>query len=147
VVNRKFVSTYLAGEDPIGRRVKLAGLESVADSLREPSFEIVGVISDVANQGAPGYGRGGLHAPIEPHVWISYTVTGSGEQVLVVRSAQTPMALMDEVQQAVWATDPGVALMYPDALEHTISKRLYATPRFTLLLMMIFGSVGLILVT
>jgi putative ABC transport system permease protein len=147
VVNRKFVSTYLSGEDPIGRRVKLVGLESVADSLREPSFEIVGVIDDVANQGAPGYGRGGLQAPIEPQVWIPYTVTGSGMQVLVLRSAQTPMALMNEVQQAVWATDPGVALVYPDALEHAISLRLYAGPRFALLLMIIFGCVGLILVT
>jgi len=147
VANRKFVSTYLSGEDPIGRRVKLMGLENVADSLREPSFEIVGVVGDVANQGAPGYGGGGLQAPIQPQVWVPYTVTGSGMQVLVVRSAQTPMALMNEVQQAVWATDPGVALMYPDALDHAISQGLYAGPRFALLLMIIFGYVGLILVT
>ena len=141
------MSTFVAGEDPIGRRVKLAGLESVADSLREPSFEIVGVVGDVANQGAPGYGRGGLQAPIEPQVWVPYTVTGSGQHVLVVRSAQTPMALMEEVQQAVWASDPGVALMYPDALDHMISRKLYAGPRFALMVMIIFGGVGLILVT
>jgi len=147
VVNRKFVSTYLSGEEPIGRRVKLTGLESVADSLRESSFEIVGVVDDVANQGAPGYGGGGLQAPIQPQVWVPYTVTGSGLQILVARSAQTPMALLNEVQQAVWATDPGVALMYPDALEHAISEGLYAGPRFALLLMTIFGCVGLILVT
>jgi putative ABC transport system permease protein len=148
VVNRKFVSTYLSGEDPIGRRVKVVGLESVADSLRDPSFEIVGVAGDVVNQGAPGYGRAGLQAPIEPQVWVPYTVTGSGTRVLFVRSAaQTPMALINEVEQAVWATDPGVALAYPDALEHSISIGLYAGPRFALLLMIIFGSVGLILVT
>jgi putative ABC transport system permease protein len=147
VVNRKFVSTYLSGEDPIGRRVRLVGFESVIDSLREPWIEIGGVINDVANQGAPGYGRGGLQAPIEPQVWVPYTVTGSGQHVLVVRSVQTPTALMDEVQRAVWVTDPGVALMYPDALDHMISRKLYAGPRFALLLMMIFGCVGLILVT
>jgi hypothetical protein len=147
VVNRKFVSTYLSGEDPIGRRVKLMGLASDADSQRESWFEIVGVVGNVTNQGAPGYGRGGLQAPIAPQVWVPYTVTGSGMQVLVVRSAQTPMAVMNEVQQAVWATDPGVALVYPDALEHAISKGLYAGPRFALLLMIIFGCVGLILVT
>jgi putative ABC transport system permease protein len=146
VVNRKFVSTYLSGENPIGLRVKLTSLESVADSLREPSFEIVGVVGDVANQGSGGYGSGGLRAPIQPQVWVPYTVTGSGLQVLVIRSAQPPMALMNEVQQAVWATDPGVALVYPDALEHSISQGLYAGPRFTLLLMIIFGSIGLILV-
>ncbi|HEY3624718.1 MAG TPA: ABC transporter permease, partial [Terracidiphilus sp.] len=147
VVNRKFVSAYLHGEDPIGRQVKLAGLESVADPLREPSFKIVGVVGDVANQGSGGYGSGGLRTPIQPQVWVPYTVTGSGLQVLVVRSQQSPMALMNEVQQAVWATDPGVALAYPDALEHAISQGLYAGPRFALLLMIIFGSVGLILVT
>jgi putative ABC transport system permease protein len=147
VVNRKFVSAYLHGEDPIGRQVKLAGLESVADPLREPSFEIVGVVGDVANQGAGGYGSGGLRTPIQPQVWVPYTVTGSGLQVLLVRSQQSPMALMKEVQQAVWATDPGVALAYPDALEHAISQGLYAGPRFALLLMIIFGCVGLILVT
>jgi putative ABC transport system permease protein len=147
VVNRKFVSAYLHGEDPIGRQVKLAGLESVADPLREPSFEIVGVVDDVVNQGSGGYGSGGLRTPIQPQVWVPYTVTGSGLQILVVRSQQSPMALMNEVQQAVWATDPGVALAYPDALEHAISQGLYAGPRFALLLMIVFGSVGLVLVT
>jgi putative ABC transport system permease protein len=147
VVNRTFVSKYLSGEDPIGRRVKLPGLESYADSMRDPSFEIVGVTGDVANQGAPGYGRGGLQAAIEPQVWIPYTVTGSGVHYLVVRSTQAPMALMNQVQQAVWSADPGVALAYPDGLDHFISRGLYAGPRFALLLMIIFGSVGLILVT
>ena len=145
VVNQRFVSTYLSGEDPIGRGVRIMELESVADSL--PSFEIVGVVDDVSNQGAPGYGRGGLQAPIEPQVWVPYTVTGSGERSLVVRSEQTPMSVMEEVQQAIWATDPGVALMYPDALDQMISRRWYAGPRFALLMMMIFGGVGLILVT
>ncbi len=145
VVNRKFVSTYLSGEDPIGRRVKLVELESAADSV--PSFEIVGVVDDVSNQGAPGYGRGGLEAPIEPQVWIPYTATGSGQRSLVVRSVQSPMSVMEQVQQAIWATDPGVALMYPDALDQMISRRWYAGPRFAFLMMMIFGGVGLILVT
>ena len=147
VVNRKFVSAYLAGEDPIGRRVMLTGLENAADPQHKPSFEIVGVVNDVANQGGPGYGGGGLQAAIQPQVWVPYTVTGSGNRILVVESAQPPMALLDDVQQAVWATDPGVALMYPDALEHAISRKLYAGPRFALLLMIIFGSVGLVLVT
>lgn len=146
VVNRKFVSTYLPDEDPIGRQVRIMKPESATDSVRESSFEIIGVAGDVANQGGPGYGGGGLQAPIKPQVWVPYTVTGLGEHALVVRSAQTPMALMNDVQQAVWATDPGVALMYPDALDHTISRKLYAGPRFALLLMIIFGSVGLILV-
>ena len=147
VVNQTFVSTYLRGEDPIGRKVKPVRLESLADPVREPWFEIVGVVADVTNQGPPVYGGGGLQAPVEPEVWVPYTVTGSGVQYLLVRSQQTPMALMDGVRQAVWATDSGVALVYPNALEDFLSQQLYAGPRFALLLMIIFGCLGLILVT
>jgi putative ABC transport system permease protein len=139
VVNETFVSTYLRGENPLGCRVKLAQLETLADPVREPWFEIVGVVADVTNNG--------LQAPVEPEVWVPYTVTGSGAQVLLVRSQQTPMALMNDVRQAVWATDAGVALAFPSALEDRISQRLYAGPRFGFLLMTIFGCLGLILVT
>jgi putative ABC transport system permease protein len=65
----------------------------------------------------------------------------------MVRSQQTPMALMNDVRQAVWATDAGVALAFPGALEDRISQSLYAGPRFGFLLMTIFGCLGLILVT
>ena len=139
VVNESFVSAYLRGEDPIGRRVKLVQLESVADPVRDPWFEIVGVVGDVTNQG--------LQAPIDPEVWVPYTVTGSGAQVLMVRSQQAPMALMNDVRQAVWVTDAGVALAFPGTLEDRINQRLYAGPRFAFLLMAIFGCLGLILVT
>jgi len=139
VVNETFVSTYLRGENPLGRRIKLEGLETLADPVREPWFEIVGAVGDVTNQG--------LQAPVEPEVWVPYTLTGSGVQVLMVRSQQTPLALMNDVRQAVWATDAGVALALPGALEDRISQRLYAGPRFAFLLMTIFGCLGLILVT
>jgi putative ABC transport system permease protein len=51
------------------------------------------------------------------------------------------------MQQAVWATDSGVALDGTIALEDLISRQLYVGPRFALVLMMIFGCLGLILVT
>jgi putative ABC transport system permease protein len=138
VVNETFVSTYLRGENPVGQRVKLAKLETLAEPVREPWFEIVGVVGDVTNSG--------LQAPVEPEVWVPYTVTGWAE-VLMVRTRQTPMAVMNDVRQAVWATDAGVALAFPSALEDRIGQLLYAGPRFGLLLMTIFGCLGLILVT
>ena len=147
VVNQTFVSTYLHDEDPIGRRVKLALLESLVNPVRDPWFEIVGVVTDVANQGPPQYGGGGLRAPIEPEVWVPYTVAASGVQTLVVRSKQTPMALVHDVQQAVWTTDSDVALLNPTALANAIGQELYAGPRFSLVVMIIFGCIGLILLS
>ena len=139
VVNEAFVLKYLGDGNPLGKKVKLAGLEQVADAVREPWFEIVGVVADVTNNG--------LQAPIEPEVWVPYTISGSGPTVLMVRSRQTPTALMNEVRKAVWATDAEVALAFPGALEDRISQRLYAGPRFAFLLTTIFGGLGLILVT
>jgi putative ABC transport system permease protein len=139
VVNETFASTYFrGGEDPIGHRVKLGALETLADPVREPWFEIVGVVADVTNNG--------LQDSVQPEVWVPYTVTGSGDKVLMVRSQQTPMALMNDVRQAAWTTDAGVALGSPGALEDRISQQLYAGPRFGFLLMTIFGCLGLILV-
>ena len=139
IVNETFVSSFLRGEDTMGRRIKLAALATPADPASEPWFEIVGVVADVTNSG--------LQAPVQPEIWIPYTITGSGAQVLMVRSERTPTSLMNEVRQAVWATDAGVALALPGALEDRISQRLYAGPRFSFLLMAIFGCLGLILVT
>jgi putative ABC transport system permease protein len=139
VVNETFVSRYLRGENPMGHRIKLPVLETLADPVHEPWFEIIGVIADVTNNG--------LQAPVEPGVWVPYTVTASGAQALLVRTQQEPMSMMNDVRQAVWATDAGVALAFPGTLEDRISQRLYAGPRFGFLLMTIFGCLGLILVT
>src|SRR4029077_15981006 len=50
-------------------------------------------------------------------------------------------------QHEIWATDSGVGLAYNNSLDGFIGERSYAGPRFSFLLMTIFGSVGLILVT
>jgi hypothetical protein len=52
VVNQTFVNKFLSNEDPIGRKVKINMLESMPDSpVKDPVFEIIGVISDAKNQG------------------------------------------------------------------------------------------------
>jgi len=140
VVNETFVRKYFSrGEDPMGHRVRLSMLESMGDPVMEPWFEIVGVVADVTNLG--------LQAPTEPEVWFPYTVTGSGAQVVMVRTMQDPALVANTVREAVWATDSGVALSYSGTLEDRIAARVYAGPRFGLLVMTIFGGIGLVLVT
>jgi putative ABC transport system permease protein len=139
IVNETFVRKYLSNENPIGQHLRLASLEAFADPVHDASFEIIGVVGDVTNRG--------LQVPIEPEVWIPYTITGSGTQVVLVRTSQAPGTMMDAVRQEVWDTDSGVALAYPGTLENRVSQGLYAGPRFGFLLMTIFGCIGLILVT
>ncbi len=113
--------------------------ESVSDAVMDQGFEILGLGKDVANTR--------LQSPAEPEAWIPYTVTGSGAQVLFVRTEQAPALIANAVQEAVWATDSGVALAFPSSLDEWIGRRVYAGPRFAFLLMGIFGVVGLVLVT
>ena len=139
VVNETFVQKYLAKENPIGQRVHLAQLETFPDPLKDPWFEIIGVVADVKNRG--------LQDPIEPEVWVPYTVTGSAARGVLVRTSQEPMSMMNVVRDEIWGTDRGVALTMTGTLETHINSFSYAGPRFGFLLMTIFGSIGLVLVT
>jgi putative ABC transport system permease protein len=139
VVNETFVQKYMARENPIGQRVRLAQLETFPDALKDPWFEIIGVVADVKNRG--------LQDPIEPEVWVPYTVTGSAARGVLVRTSQEPMSMMNVVRDEIWGTDRGVALTMTGTLETYINSFSYAGPRFGFLLMTIFGSIGLVLVT
>jgi len=138
VVNQTFVLRYFPGETPLGRRIRLASVES-ADPRHDSWFEIIGVVGDVTNNG--------LQAPAEPEVWVPYTTLGSEGRVLLVRTAQDPSTMMEVVRKEVWAADSEVGLAYPSTLDDRLSKILYAGPRFGFVLMTIFGCIGLILVT
>ena len=139
VVNLTFAKKYLGNENPIGRQVRIAQLTQFEDAVKEPMFEIIGLVADAKNQG--------LQDPPMPEIWIPYTVTGSGFRGILVRTAGEPMAMMNAVQHEIWATDANVALTFTGTLESFISQFSYAGPRFGFFLMMIFGGVGLVLVT
>jgi putative ABC transport system permease protein len=139
VVNETFVRKYLPDERPIGQRVRLTNLETAPEPVHDAWFEIVGVIGDVRTRGPLG--------PTSPEVWIPSTIMGSPLQVLVVRTSQDPLMLMNAVRREVSAADAGVPLVDAGRLEDIADQGFYAGPRFGFLLMTVFGCVGLILVT
>jgi putative ABC transport system permease protein len=139
VVNQTFVKKYLGGENPIGKQVRILQLADFQDAVKDPTFEIIGLVADVMNQG--------LQDPITPEIWVPYTVTGSAFRGILVRTAGEPLAMLNAVQREVWATDSNVALTFTGTLEGYISQFSYAGPRFGFFLMGIFAGVGLVLVT
>ena len=139
VVNQTFLKKYLPGENPMGRQVRISQLAEFEDKVPDPTFEIIGVVADVKNRG--------LQEPAGPEIWIPYTVTGSAFRGILVRTAQDPLTMLKAVRHEVWATDSDVALTLTGTLEGYISQFSYAGPRFGFMLMVIFGSIGLILVT
>jgi putative ABC transport system permease protein len=139
VVNQTFVQKYLTAENPIGRQVRIASLAEFEDKVADPTFDIIGVVVDAKNRG--------LQDPAGPEIWIPYTVTGTAFRGILVRTAKDPLAMLKAVRHEVWATDSNVALTLTGTLEGYISQFSYAGPRFGFMLMIIFGSIGLILVS
>jgi predicted permease len=139
LVNQTFVKKYLGNENPIGRQVRIAQLAEFEDAVKEPVFEIIGLVADVKNRG--------LQDPVEPEIWIPYTVTGSAFRGILVRTAKEPMTMLNVVEREIWATDHNVALTFTGTMEGYISQFSYAGPRFGFMLMTIFSSIGLVLVT
>ena len=139
VVNQAFVKKFLPGENPIGRQVRISQLAEFEDKVPEPMFEIIGLVADAKNRG--------LQDPPDPEIWIPYSLTGSGFRGILVRTAQEPLSMLNAVRHEVWATDSNAALTFTGTHEGYISQFSYAGPRFGSILMIIFGSIGLILVT
>jgi predicted permease len=140
VVNQTFVNKYFGLEDPIGRQVRIKQLEKLQDgnAVENPVFEIVGVMSDAKNTG--------IVDPPRPEMLVPYTITGAFERGILVRTQGNPEALMNSVRREVWSVDRGVALTLTGTLTGYLKQFSYAEPRFSVILLGVFASVGLILV-
>ena len=137
VVNQTLVNRYFGHDDPIGRQIKFKLLET-EEPIDNPVFDIIGVVSDAKNQG--------IQDPPMPETFIPYTVTGAFERGIMARTHGDPAALVDRVKREVWAVDRGVAITDTGSLTGFLTQFSYATPRFSVVLLGVFASVGLVLV-
>ena len=139
VVNQTFVNKFLGNEDPIGQSVKINMLESMPDSpVKNPVFEIIGVISDAKNQG--------IQEPPMPEIFVPYTITAAFNRAIMVRTSTPPLSLLNNVRREIRAVDPNIALSGTRSLDDYLKQFSYAEPRFSLVLLSAFASVGLALV-
>jgi putative ABC transport system permease protein len=137
VVNQTLAKKFFGEDDPIGQRIKLSQLQDVPQPVKDPYFEIIGIVADVKNQG--------IQDPPMPEVFIPYTVTGFFERGVLVRTAQEPLALLNSVRKEIWSVDANVALTFTGTLEGFLQQQSYAAPEFGLTLIGIFASIGLVL--
>ena len=139
VINQTFQRKYFGDEDPIGKRIHILQLEKFPDAQPDAWYEVIGIVSDVKNQG--------LQQPIIPETWVPYTVTGSAARGIMVRTVGDPLLMMNAVRQEIWGTDRSVALTLTGTLESFIESFSYAQPKFGFLLVTVFAVVGVILVS
>lgn len=139
VVNQTLVTKYFGHEDPIGQQLQIKQLSAMSNSpVTDPVFEIVGIVGDMKNRG--------IQDPVQPEIFIPYTVTGNFERGILVRTAGKPMPLLNPVRREIWAVDHHVALTMTRTLANFLSDFSYAQPRFILLVLSVFAGIGLLLV-
>jgi putative ABC transport system permease protein len=81
-----------------------------------------------------------------PEMFVPYTITGAFDRGILVRTSPPPLSLLNDVRREIWAVDRGVALTMTGSLQDFLKRYSYAEPRFSLVLMSVFASVGLALV-
>ncbi len=139
VVNQTLVNKYFGKEDPIGRQIKLTMLETEPDPpVKNPVFEIVGVVADAKNSG--------IQESPRPEVFVPYTVTGAFERGILVRTSKDPLPMLNTLRREIWDIDRNVALSETGSLQDYLKRFSYAEPRFSLILLGVFAGVGLVLV-
>jgi predicted permease len=139
VVNQTLVTRFFGAEDPIGQRVKINLLEKMPDGpVASPVFEIIGVISDVRNSG--------IQDPTDPELYIPYTISGAFDRSVLMRTSVDPMSLETPMQREIWRVDRNLALTFTGSVESYMKRFFYAGPRFGMILLGVFGGVGLVLV-
>jgi putative ABC transport system permease protein len=136
VVNQALARAYFPGERPVGRRLRISSPRwSWGEGFPE-SFEIVGVVEDVAFLGL----RGGS----APAFYLPARQLPLHQMTLLLRAAGDPRRLGPQVRGVIAAVDRDVPVVSVATLDAMLAADV-AQPRFNTALMAGFGAVALAL--
>ena len=132
VVTERFVTQYLATEDPIGRRIRFGDSKSTS-----PWVTIVGVVPNVFG-GDPQdtYPAVAFRPFAQQHSNFAYVAARA--------DGATPMALADPVRAAVASLDPDIPTYWPMTLDEAVAQPLWFVRVFGTMFM-VFGFAALFL--
>jgi len=133
IVNRAFADKFFPGQEAVGKRMK-PGVGSDAGGPR--MREIVGVVGDARQSPLGPSADAVYYVPYRQLPWCCPSV--------MVRAARDPEALAPEVRAAVAAIDKQVPIYGVRTGERMLAIGL-AAPKFLMLLLSSFATVGLLL--
>jgi putative ABC transport system permease protein len=138
IINQTFATRYFGGVDPVGRAIRLTRLATLPAPVADPTFIVIGVVSDARNQG--------VRESPAPHVFLPYTLRPSTSFGFLVRTASDPAPVIGMLRHEVQAVNPQAAIIQPETLDAALARFFYARPRFSLLVLGIFACTGILLV-
>ena len=131
VINETLANRLFAGEDPIGRRIRLVNPE-YANEWRT----IVGVVGDVKYRGLEGDAQPTLYTPFAqtPFLWLYVMVRTTGQQA----------ALTSSIRSVVSSVHPALSAANVRPMTDVVSGTV-AEPRFNMLLVAAFAALAVVL--
>jgi putative ABC transport system permease protein len=134
VVNETFARAAWPDQDPVGRRVRFGGAQSKA-----PWLTVIGVVRDLRRSDD-------VRRAVRPEVYMCTLQNPPRSQMLLIRTATDPTAIVASVRREVQAINPQLPLFAVGTLEEQISETL-TTPRFRAVLLAGFAAIALLLAT
>nr|MDQ3419127.1 FtsX-like permease family protein [Acidobacteriota bacterium] len=131
VVNETLARAAWPDQDPIGRRMRSGGETSQA-----PWLTVVGVIKDLR--------RGEVTRAIRPELYMSSLQGTPRTQMLVVRTAGDPSAILPTLRREVQGMNPQLPLFATGTLDAEFANTL-SQPRFRAVLLAGFAVIALLL--
>jgi putative ABC transport system permease protein len=132
LVSNTAAQRWWPNQDPIGRHVKMPGLED----RPQPWRTVVGVVADVK--------QASLDAPTTAQVYLPHAQYSIGYLTLVVRTKSDPLNLADEVRRQVMKGDPEQAVSNIASMEQVLSDSI-SSRRFSAALLGTLAVLGLVL--
>lgn len=135
IANQAFVRRYFPDSEPLGRMVRVPRL-SREFHLVDDAFQIVGVVKDAMNRG--------LTREIAPELYLPYTIMGRGDFLVVLANTE-PAGWAKTVAEQVYAIDTNQPVTDVRTMRSRLNDWEYSGPRFSVVLLAIFASLGLTL--
>ncbi|MGH9378515.1 MAG: ABC transporter permease [Terriglobia bacterium] len=133
VINQTMAKMYWRNQDPIGQRIWIG--KPMGPAWTEPSpRQVIGVVGNIRDAS--------LASPPDPTMYIPYAQRLASQAYFVVRTRQTPLAVVPEVRRAIGALDAQLPLAEIEPMTDVISSSL-AGWRFRAILLAAFGALAL----
>lgn len=138
VISENFAQRYFAGENAIGRTIRLPEFTpDDRNKLTNDAFTVVGVMGDLPF--FAGFNEN------YPHVFLPYTVGPAAADCLIISTSLPPDVMVNPVRQTVYAIDKDQPIMETMTLRQMLDMYGYAGPRFSLALFGTFSAAALLL--
>jgi putative ABC transport system permease protein len=129
---------YFGRRSPIGERILLTALKTAPEPIANPWFDIVGVVSDIANEGTRN--------AVMPEAYLPYSATGFGGYVVFLRTLDRPEGMISDLTAKVVAMGGRMVIpQYTWSMDHVLDQSQYSRPRFFMILLAVIASIGLLL--